>query len=212
MRWWCIPVLVVLAWFGFTVTPLFALYDLARAVRDRDAAYVERHVNFRVLRLSLAHQVAAAIRAGGDKIEAQDRQRVADASMAVALTVAESLVTPQTVIDLLDVGWPRNLEFANPPAQGIETEGLRVPDLGRLVDFYIATEMRGFRTVVVAVPPGRSSKDQFRIRMRLRDWSWRIVDIELTEALRSRIGSRFAKLSRTRGGTPNPGDGGAAPP
>lgn len=212
MRWWSIPILAALAWFVFTLTPLFALNDLARAVRDRDTAYVERHVNFRVLRLSLAHQVAAAIRAGGDKIEPQDRQRVADGSMAVALTVAESLVTPQTVIDLLDNGWPRNLEFANPPAQGIGTEGLRVPNLSRLVDFYIATEMRGFRTVVVAVPPGRSSKDQFRIRMRLRDWSWRIVDIELTDALRSQIGTRFAKLSRPRGGTPSPGGGGNAPP
>ncbi len=212
MRWWSIPALAALAWFAFTLTPLVALNDLAHAVRDHDTAYVESHVNFRVLRLSLANQIAAAIRAGGDGVDPQDRQRVADAAMAVALTVAESLVTPQTVIDLLDDGWPQKLDFANPTEPGIGLEGLRVPNFSRLIDFYVATEMRGFRTVVVAVPPGRPSKDQFRIRMRLRDWSWRVVDIELTQALRARIGARFAKLSRSRNAPPRPTGAGDAPP
>ena len=202
MRWWGIPLVIAFAWFAFTLTPLWALYDLSVAVRDRDADYVERHVNFRALRFSLAQQIAAAIRSGGDGGNQQERQRYADAAMAIALTVAESLVTPQTVIDLLDDGWPQRLEFANPPADGLGEDGLRVPDGGRLAQLYAGTQMRGFRTVVVAVPPGKPAKKQFHIRMRIRDWSWRVIDIELTDALRERIGARFAKPLRMRDANP----------
>ena len=52
--------------------------------------------------------------------------------------------------------------------------------------------MRGFRSVVVAVPPDRPRHEQFRIRLRLRDWGWRLVDIELSDDLRRRIGEKAA--------------------
>ena len=52
--------------------------------------------------------------------------------------------------------------------------------------------MRGFRSVVVAVPPDRPRREQFRLRLRLRDWGWRLVDIELSEDLRSRIAEKAA--------------------
>ncbi|MFD0936190.1 DUF2939 domain-containing protein, partial [Methylobacterium trifolii] len=66
MRWLAIPLVVALGWLAFTLTPFWALYDLARAVRAGDVSYVERHVNFRTLRLSLVRQTTAAVRAAGE--------------------------------------------------------------------------------------------------------------------------------------------------
>jgi hypothetical protein len=198
MRWWLIPVVIALGWFAYTLTPLWALYDLARAVQAGDTAYVESHVNFRTLRVSLTRQLAAAVKSGSSEFEQRDRQRIVDAATALALPLAEALVTPQTTVDLLDDGWPQSLDLPNPPVL-LASGGLRVEKLGRLGAFYTASELRGFRTVVIAVPPDRRGADQFKIRMRLRNWSWRLIDVELSETLRDRIVARISRASK-RGG------------
>lgn len=201
MRWWSIPILAALAWFVFTLTPFWTLYDLGRAVQAGDTAYVERHVNFRALRLGLTKQFTAALKAGSVEGESRERQRVADAASALALPLAEALITPTMVIDLLNDGWPQGLDLPNfSPDPGRAGEGLRVASLSRLADFYLASELRGLRTVVLRVPPDRPAAEQFKIRMRLRDWSWHIIDIELNEALRQRIASALARSFGSRGG------------
>lgn len=207
MRWWSLPIVLAFGWFVFTLTPLWALYDLARAVRAGDTAYVEHHVNFRTLRLSLVRQASAAARTAGEADRAAEpRERIADAAMALAVPLVEALVTPSTVIDLLDDGWPQSVDLGradpNPAAPGEEARGLRIPSLGRLLPFYLASEMRGFRTVVIPVPPGDGHARQFRVRLRLRGWTWRLVDIELPEDLRQRIAQSLTQATAPR--LPNP--------
>nr|USU33288.1 DUF2939 domain-containing protein [Methylobacterium sp. OTU13CASTA1] len=206
MRWWSIPVVLALCWFVFTLTPFWALYDLARAVQAHDVAYIERHVNFRTLRLSVIRQAAAAAQARGETggAEPRERQRVTDALVALAIPIAESLVTPQTVVDLLDDGWPQSIDLGPPePRQGDTPGDLRKPGLHaegfrRLVPFYLSSEMRGFRTVVIPVPPDETRDRRFRLRLRLRGWTWRLVDIELPEELRERIAQKLARTGRSR--------------
>lgn len=202
MRWCAIPFLAALAWFVFTLTPLWTLYDLARAVKAHDAAYVERHVNFRTLRLSLVRQTGAAVRAaaeGDPDLEPKERQRLNDAALGLGLALAESMVNADTVIDLLDDGWPQGLDLPRPA--GVRPAGLGIDRIGRLVPYWLASEMRGFRTAVIAVPPDAPRVEQLRIRLRLRGWSWRLVDIEVTEALREQMAQRLARtVSRLRSG------------
>ena len=195
MRWWSIPILLALGWFAYTLTPLWALYDLARAVQAHDTDYIARHVNFRTLRLSVIRQAAAAAQArdpAAPEVEPRERQRLSEAAAALAIPIAEALVTPATVVDLLDDGWPQSVELARgaPEAKG---GGLRIENLRRLIPFYLASEMRGFRTVVVGVPPEAGRDRRLRIRLRLRAWTWRIVDIELNDELRERIAQAFAR-------------------
>ncbi|MDR7036896.1 hypothetical protein J2X36_001638 [Methylobacterium sp. BE186] len=203
MRWWYVPVVLALAWFVFTLTPLVSLYSLARAVEARDVAYIDRHVNFRTLRLSLVRQTASAARAAisesGD-LDPRDQQKLNEAAVGLALALAETMVTAKTVVDLLDDGWPGSLDVAKAPGAGAAS-GLRIEGLERLAAYYLATEMRGFRTVVVAVPPEAPRARQFRIRLRLRAWSWRLVDIEVTEDLRAQMAQKLARtLARMRAG------------
>ncbi|KQT45319.1 hypothetical protein ASG52_14180 [Methylobacterium sp. Leaf456] len=191
MRWWSIPLLAALAWLAYTLTPFWSLYGLARAVQAGDVAGVEQRVNFRTLRLSLARQVSATIRAEA-AAEPRERQRLTDAAAALALPVAEALVTPQTVVDLLDDGWPQALDLPDATLRHERRDGLRIPDLSRALRYYLASDMRGFRSVVIPVPPDRPRAEQFRLRLRLHDWGWRIVEIELSEDLRGRIAEKIA--------------------
>ncbi|MCJ2008971.1 DUF2939 domain-containing protein [Methylobacterium sp. E-041] len=202
MRWWVFPLVAVLGWFAFTLTPLWTLYDFARAVRAHDVAFVQQHANFRTLRLSLVRQTTAALRSASDNdptLDAKDRQRLNEAAVGVALALAESMVTPETVLDLLDDGWPQSLDIPRP--DGVKPSGLRLDRIGRVFPFWIASEMRGFRTAVIAIPPDAPRAQQLRVRLRLRGWTWRLVDIEVAEALRDQMAQRLGRtLARARAG------------
>ena len=194
MRWLAIPLALALAWLAFTLSPLWSLYDLAQAVRRHDAAYVESHVNFRTLRLSLVRQITAAMRTAAETdtdLEPRDRQRLADAAYGLALALSETMVTPDTVMDLLANGWPDKLDVERPAEA--RPQGLAIRNLGRLLPYYAALEMRGFRAVVIPIPPEAPRAERTRIRLRLRGLSWRLVDIEMADVLRAQIA---AKLSR----------------
>jgi hypothetical protein len=99
VRWLAIPLGTALAWLAFTMSPLCSLYDLAQAVRRHDTVYVENHVNFRTLRLSLVRQITAAMRSASETdpdLEPRDRQRLNDAAYGLALALSETMVTPET--------------------------------------------------------------------------------------------------------------------
>ncbi|MCJ2051492.1 DUF2939 domain-containing protein [Methylobacterium sp. J-070] len=200
MRWLAIPLGLALAWLAFTVSPLWSLYDLAQAVRRHDAAYVEAHVNFRTLRLSLVRQITAAMRAAAETdtdLEPRDRQRLNDAAYGLALALSETMVTPDTVIDLLANGWPDKLDLERPA--GARPEGLAIRKLDRLMPYYAALEMRGFRSVVIPIPPEAARAERTRIRLRLRGLSWRLVDIEMADLLRQQIAAKLGRaLARAR--------------
>lgn len=203
MRWLAVLLGLAVAWLAFTLSPLWSLYDLAQAVRRHDTAYVESHVNFRTLRLSLVRQITAAMRTaseGDPDLEPRDRQRLGDAAYGLALALSESMITPDTVIDLLANGWPDKLDLERPA--GARPEGLTVRSLGRLIPYYTAMEMRGFRAVVMPIPPEAPRGERTRIRLRLRGLAWRLVDIEMADTLRDQIAAKLGKaLARAKIGT-----------
>lgn len=193
-RWLAIPLAIAIAWVLFTLSPLWSLYTLADAVRRHDTAYVESHVNFRTLRLSLVRQIVGAVRIAtdaDDDLDPRDRQRLNEAAYGLALALAESLVTPDTVIDLLDDGWPEKLDLKKP--EDVTLRGLSIRGLGKLTSYYGAAEMRGFRAVVIPIPPEGPRAERTRIRLRLRGLTWRLVDIEMADALRAEIAAKLAR-------------------
>lgn len=200
MRWLAIPLGLALAWLVFTLSPLWSLYDLAQAVRRHDAAYIETHVNFRTLRLSLVRQITAAVRAAAESdadLEPRDRQRLGEAAYGLALALSETMVTPETVMDLLANGWPDKLDVERPA--GTRLQGLAIRNLSRLMPFYGALEMRGFRAVVIPIPPDAPRAERTRIRLRLRGLSWRLVDIEMADMLRAQIAAKLGRaLARAK--------------
>jgi hypothetical protein len=128
--------------------------------------------------------------------------------------VVGALVTPETIVDLMDDGWPQSLdldrpdgaepaatapegEAAPPPAkEAARGNGLSGRTPSQLFALARTAEMRGFRTVVFSYPPGRPRASQFRLRLRLRGFTWRVVDLELPQDLRERISRKLIRLPR----------------
>jgi hypothetical protein len=212
MRWWLTGLAVLLLWVAYGISPYVALYQLSRAVQAHDTAAVAQRVNFRTLRLSLTKQALAAavdaIAARRD-LSARERTILTEASGALAEPLVESLVTPETLIDLLDDGWPVRAGLTRDggageaasgtpdTSQGSDTPrgrdglGFHASTVGQLLALFRSAEPRGFRGMVVSYPPDRPLENRFRLRLRLRGWTWRVVDLELPGSLRERISQRL---------------------
>lgn len=189
---------LVVGWLAYSATPFVALYRLAAAVQARDVEAVARRVNFRSLRVSLTRQALASVAEAGAyrrDLEARDRQLVAEAAAGFVEPLVASLVTPETVVDLLDDGWPQTL--ALPPPE-ITNAGVRLASLRQLGRLVASSEGRGFRTVVVGFPTDRPRAQQFRLRMRLAGTTWRLVDIEIPTDLRDRLTQRLIRAAESR--------------
>ena len=188
--------LAALLWVAYAASPFVSLWRLARAVQAHDVAEVAAHVNVRALRASLTRQTLAAVTAAtaaSGELVARDRQLAADAAAALVEPVVAALVTPETILDILDDGWPQGLALpARPPAQRPGGDGLRLGSLRELRDLYVASDMHGFRTLLVAFPPDEPRAGRFRLRLRLRGLGWRLVDVELPDALRDAISRKLA--------------------
>jgi hypothetical protein len=198
-RWTgAVVVALVLAWTLFALSPFYALYRLAGAVQARDAQAVAARVNFRTLRVSLTRQALAAVieaAAARRDLEPRDRQLVIDAAGAFVEPLIASLVTPETVVDLLDDGWPQSL--ALPPREG-RGGGLPGPAIGTFLRLALASESRGFRGIVVPVPPDRPRAEQLRLRLRLSGTTWRLIEIEVPSELRERLTQRLIRAGDLR--------------
>ncbi|MGX7703744.1 DUF2939 domain-containing protein [Methylobacterium sp. Gmos1] len=212
-RWWFAGLAVVLLWVAYGISPYVALYRLSQAVQAHDAAAVAQRVNFRTLRLSLTKQaLAAAVDGIAARRDLSPRERtiLTEASGALAEPLVESLVTPETLIDLLDDGWPVRAGLARDggtreaapgdttaaapkagDASGKNGLGLHASTISQLFALFRSAEPRGFRGMVVSYPPDRPLENRFRLRLRLRGWTWRLVDLELPGALRERISQRL---------------------
>jgi len=194
MRWTLrISFLLFLAWAIFMVSPFVALYDLSKAVEARDIDRITDRVNFNALRTSLSRQILGEYLKGQD-LEGAEKDLATEAGAAVLNPVIEQLLTPESLADLFEHGWP---EKAVGPSEAT-TVPLRfeIDALREAWQTFLFSESQGFRIVIVPVPLDRPKDQQFRITMRLRNTTWRLSGIELPAALREELVKRAAIASR----------------
>ncbi|ACL60461.1 conserved hypothetical protein [Methylobacterium nodulans ORS 2060] len=185
-----IAALLGLAWCVFAVSPMLAVYQLARAVQDRDTAALLERVNLRAVRMSLLRQVAALVRPGG----AEGRPVLSLSGMALAQAaepVVAELVTPAILIDLLDDGWVDRLGKA-PAPQGV----LRVVGWGRAWPLFMAVDLHGFRRFTLRFPLRGSAEPRFVLHFQLRDWRWQLHGVDLSPELLAQVAQEVAARSR----------------
>jgi Protein of unknown function (DUF2939) len=204
MRWtFRIAAALALAWVIFLVSPFVALHNFAREVETRDVEVIRERVNFRALRVSLLKQVfnVAVQEKGGRALDPAERQFVIEAAAGVAEPVVAQLLTPEAVLDLLNDGWPNAV--LGPVDQGVAdgapirmARHLRMRSLASAWRLFRNSEMRGFRNIIVSLPPDRPPDRQFRLRLRLARATWTLVNIELPTALLQALARKMSSHMR----------------
>lgn len=175
--------LLLLVWAGYVASPYYALYRMGQAVERGDADAVAARLNTRAVRYSIARQIAAALVASepASGIASAEAQVAASAAMALANPLMDDLVRPEGLLRLL-----RRPIREDGTGTAFGRASIGIEDLD---DFLSASHWRGFRTVYVRLPPHEPGDQRFRLQLRLGNWRWRVVSIELPSQVIRRISS-----------------------
>jgi len=190
MRWaFRFGILVLAAWLLFLASPFLAVYSLAKAVETRDAAAIEARVNFVSLRGSLVQQLIDAYLKSGSapELDPSRRRLAASAGASLADPIVARLATPQALLDLFEDGWPEAVAGLKPTDEsgaGLAMDWTSLEQAGRL---FANAETRGFRKIYISLPADRPQDERFRLYLRLKGTTWRLMGVDLPVSLRQRL-------------------------
>lgn len=185
-------IILFAVWFAWSAWPFLALYDLVRAAQAADTAAIERRVDFPELRRSLSSQIFQAYaRLSGRKIDGGGV--MVGIASAFADPFVEKLLSPQALTDLLKNGWPHDMLADRP--EGFE--GLNLNTLGTALQLYFAADY-GIGEFRVPVPVNLPAARQFRIRLALSDWTWKLSGLDLPHALQDRLARELIKQEQAK--------------
>jgi hypothetical protein len=204
MRWiFRIGGVLAVAWLLFLASPFVALHNFAREIEAGDLEAIRERVNFRALRLSLLKQVMGAVvqEKSGRALDAGQRQLAIEIGASVADPLVAQLLTPEAIVELLNGAWPKALREDDEPSAAEATppsivRALRMRSFGAVWRLFRNSELRGFRSIVVSLPPDRPPDRQVRLRLRLARGSWKLVNIELPPAILQELARRLPAPAR----------------
>jgi hypothetical protein len=180
----------ILAWIGWLVWPLTALYALARSVEARDAATISEKLEPLAIRHSLTGQVLEAYsRITGAPINRNSLMVAVIGSIADPLIA--KLISPEGIALLLQSGWV-NPELSERPS---DAEGLSVRALGDAWQLF-RNSRRDLDRYWIAFPADRPDEQRFELEWRLSGLQWRVVAIRLPDRLADRLAEQLVRVQR----------------
>lgn len=184
--------LILLA--AYTVWPFYDLYRIARIIERRDVVALSRHIELRTLRGSLSRQVLGTyLRISGQ--EASLGKSTSDLVAGVSVSVAESSMaeygSAERLIELFAEGWPSDERTR------IRKLALFPRTLETAWKLYLNSEY-SFGHFYVSAPVAAPPKQRFRLQLQLKQWTWKLSDIQLPEELRMRLAQEIVKVMETK--------------
>lgn len=171
--------------------PFLGLHDLAADLQSRDAAALSKDVDFVGLRRSLSEQIIAAylqVTGRASQLGAVGTAAAAILAGSVADPFVAQIINPENLIQLLNGG-------------SVSTEIGQVSlNTGEVPIFSLSATWRAWLGTKywadqfsIGVPVDLSPSEQFRLRLQLIQWRWKLTGIDLPEALRTRFARELAK-------------------
>jgi len=188
MRKIVVAALAFLALCGaYVAWPFASLYEVVRAAQAGDAARIEQRVDFPALRRSLVAQlIEAHARLSGKRLD-RSGLTVGIAS-GFASPLVEQLVSPATLAEIMRNGWPNKML----PDKPAGVEGLDSNTLGNVWQLYLNSDY-GIGEARFSVPVNRPKEKQFRVRLALSGWTWKLSGLDLPWELQERLAREFVK-------------------
>jgi DUF2939 family protein len=184
-------VIIFAVWLAWSAWPFFALYDLVRAAQAADVKEIEQRVDLPELRRSLSGQIIQAYaRVTGKPV---GNGLMIGVASAFADPFVEKMLSAQTLADMLKTGWPHDMLAERP--EGFE--GLDINMLGSVFQLYFASDY-GIGEFRVPLPLHQPVAKQFRIRLALSDWTWKLSGLDLPHALQDRLARELIRQEQAK--------------
>jgi hypothetical protein len=188
---------------GYLIWPAASFYRLASAVEAKDVEALANQVDFPALQRSLRRQIVetyfevAGRKQRKRKLSLIEESVALSAGRSLAQALVLALVHEKTLLDLLVRG----------EAEGGETLDARLtptPETApfanissaiRAFSFWWDTEYRG-RHYYAYLPPAKPREAQFRVKLSLSDWRWKLSGLEIPRSLRLELARKAFKRSK----------------
>jgi hypothetical protein len=175
---------------GYWAWPFVGLRVLAAALQAHNAAALSEQVDFARLRSSLAQQIITAY------LRVTGRESKLGAFAPIASTVGASIVdpwvsqiiNPENLIELLRGGTIESELGATSFKIGM----FPLFSLSDAWDVWLGSEY-GLGRVSIGLPANAEAVEQFRLRMQLLQWRWKITGLDLPQKLRDQLARELAK-------------------
>ena len=117
------------------------------------------------------------------------------ASLAASFTdpLVEKLIASATLTEIMRNGWTVSVLGERPPG----FEGLDANALGNAWQLYFNADY-GLGEVRFPVPVSKPKEKQFRVRLALNDWKWKLAGLDLPHDLQERLVREFIKQQRAQ--------------
>ena len=170
--------------------PFLTLKDMAADVQARNAPALSERIDFVRLRRSLAQQIVAAYL----RVTGRARQLgafgnvVAGIGASVADPIVSQIVNPENLVKLLGNGSVAT-DFGD---VSFKFGSLSVGSLASGWRAWLNSEY-GFGRFSIGLPVNFTAADQFRLRMEIIQWRWKLTGLDLPERLQVQLAQELAK-------------------
>ena len=170
--------------------PFFGLRALAAALQTRDKAALSELVDFEYLRRYLTAQIIATYLhiTGRDEKLGALRALVPGVGASIVDPWVAQIVNPENLIELLQGGTIQS-ELGT---ISIKTRKLPNFSLSNAWKVWMSSYY-GLGSFSISLPTDEKAAEQFRLRMQLLDWQWKLTGIDLPERLRDQVARELAK-------------------
>jgi Protein of unknown function (DUF2939) len=187
-------VLAVVLVSAYWAWPFVGLHAIAADVRARDAAALSKDVDFPSLARSLSEQIIAAyLRVTGQAAPLGNLGAVLASAIgsSVADPLISQIVNPENLTALLH-GGTVSTQFG-PVAFGMgELPAISLSSVSTAWRAWLGSEYR-LDHFSIALPVGAPPAEQYRLRLQLIQWHWKLTGVDLPEALRTQLAQELAK-------------------
>ena len=182
--------LFVLLLVGYWTWPVVELRALGATLQARSAAALSEQVDFARLRSSFAQQVIAAyLRVTGREIKLGALASLASTVGAPFVDPwVSQIVNPETLIELLRGGKIQS-ELGE---ISFKTGELSNFTLSNTWNAWLGSEY-GLGRFSIGLPADDEEAEQFRIRMQMLQWRWKLVGLDVPQKLCDRLARELAK-------------------
>jgi len=177
---------------AYGIWPVVGFYRIASAVEARDAAALGKRVDFRALRKSLVKQIVSTyleLTGKEKKFGLLGKTIAIGLGTSYADPIVARLINEETLIDLLskgrtgDGGGGRMSPELAPFSKSALKSGWTT---------WLHSEYRG-EDYFVYLPPDKPADKQFRVKLSLSQWQWKLAGIDLPKPLRVQLAQELAE-------------------
>lgn len=170
----------------FLVSPFIGMSHLRSAIDARNAAGLSERVDFNRVRNSIGEQIVGTylkISGRGQQLGVLGTSLAGGLGRALADPLLAEIVNPEGLLDLLGGRSVSVLSGASASlSQGTATAW----------ELFRATEY-GLGNAYITLPPSADPTEQFRVRLQILQWNWKLTAVDLPERVRIELAKELQK-------------------